>query len=79
MKIIKKNLFTLIPVCIFILTLCFTKESNAQSEWQYAKSVDIAFDPEKLCVAYIEACTSEAGDQCTQPNGAFKTCLTIPF
>lgn len=71
----KKEYILICSVLLLIFSILPVKNSKAQIEYKYAKSVYFAFDPEKMCMVYIEECSSEPGDQCTQPTGAFKTCI----
>lgn len=72
----KKGYILITSVILLTLSVLPIKKSNAQDEYKYAKTAYFAFDPEKWCITYIETCTSEPGDQCTQPTGAFRTCIT---
>lgn len=68
---------------VFIFSAALFSNSNQlkakeiEGEWNYKKKVWFSFDPEKLCIYYNEECTIDAGNQCAQPNGAFRTCVSI--
>ena len=77
----KTRTITKIASILFALVIIFQYikpiELKAhQPQWQYAKSVSVYFDHDNGCIYYVESCTSEPGNQCTEPTGNFRTCLT---